>query len=67
MFEQNYGSKDTRWRRWFSGAVALYVVLTLIPQTEGIAAWAGAVAGFSVFVFFRKAISGWVREKLSGR
>src|SRR5581483_5185527 len=34
MFEQSFGSKDSRRPRWFAGAVAVFIVLTIIPGME---------------------------------
>jgi hypothetical protein len=41
MFEQNYGSKTTRWLYWFIGAMAVYALSTLWPRSRMIV-WIGA-------------------------
>jgi len=48
MFDQNYGSKTTRWLYWFIAAMAIYALSTLWSHVR-IAAWIGAcVAAFGI-------------------
>ena len=64
MFEQNYGSKDTRWLFWFMGVMAVYGVLTMFPQTEKFADRIGTVLAAAVAVVFRSAIGDWIKDTL---
>jgi hypothetical protein len=42
MFEQNYGGKQVRWLYWFMGAMAVYALSTLWPNSRAVI-WIGAV------------------------
>jgi len=66
MFEQDYGSKDTRWLFWFAGVIAIYCVLSFFPQTEAIASWVGIVGAAIGAALFRLAIRRWFKGNFSG-
>jgi hypothetical protein len=61
VFDQNYGSKDTRWLYWFMGVMVVYALLTFFPETEALA---GKVGTFLIVVgafLFHRAIVRWLR------
>jgi len=64
MFEQSFGSKDSRRPRWFAGAVAVFIVLTIIPGMETYAVITGFILAAAVLIFFRKMFEEWKRGDL---
>ena len=37
MFEQNFGSRGTRWLKWFMAAMVIYAVTSLWPENRTVA------------------------------
>lgn len=64
MFEQNYGSKDTKWLRWLMGVAVIYALLTAFPVTERLAEWIGVGLTAVVLSLFRTAVRDWIVDKV---
>jgi hypothetical protein len=62
VFEQNYGSKGTRWLYWFMGAMIAYALSTLWPENRTAVSLGGGFAALGVGIA-RYQISKARREK----
>jgi hypothetical protein len=58
MFEQNFGSRASRWLKWFMGAAAIYAVASLWPDNQTIAIIGAVCAAVGIWIARRQIVKG---------
>jgi hypothetical protein len=50
MFEQNFGSRGTRWLKWFMVAMVIYAITSFWPDNRMVAIIGLACAGIGIAI-----------------
>jgi len=56
MFEQNLGSRGSRWLKWSVGAMAAYGICTLLPESRTAAVIGAAFAVIGIAISGRQMV-----------